>query len=189
MTDARGLTLVEMLVAMALMGMIATLLAGSLRTGVRAWEAGAGESERLERLVVVQNLLRQQIEAVMAGAGGQPALSGGQAQMAFVAPERMAGLGGLAALTLRLEGDRLLLDVSPLFPDGSTGEERTEPLLDGVREADFAYYGAEAPGQSARWLRQWQERPDLPVMVRIDLSLANGDWPPLLVRPAAGGRP
>ena len=56
-----GFTLVELLVAMTLIGLISVALFGGLRFGARAWEAGNERAESFSQLEVVQSLLRREL--------------------------------------------------------------------------------------------------------------------------------
>lgn len=57
-----GFTLLELLVAMAILGLLAAALSGGIGFGLRAWEAGQRGADRLETPAAVQALLRRQIE-------------------------------------------------------------------------------------------------------------------------------
>src|ERR1700674_5801628 len=54
-----GFTLVELLVALSLFSLLALVLFGSLRFGLRAWELGTAHADRVEDVMFAQNLLRR----------------------------------------------------------------------------------------------------------------------------------
>jgi len=106
-----GFTLVELLVALTLLGLISVVLFGGLRFGTRAWEASSVQAERLAKVQAVQALLRRRIaQALPPGpeaarvAGpeeGRAVFSGESDALLFLAvvPSR-AGVGGIYAFDL-----------------------------------------------------------------------------------------
>ena len=64
-----GFTLVELLVSIALLGLISVAMAGSLRFGARVWDTGADRGEWLNRAEITQNFLRQHIGQAAAARG------------------------------------------------------------------------------------------------------------------------
>ncbi|MDH3594369.1 MAG: prepilin-type N-terminal cleavage/methylation domain-containing protein, partial [Rhodospirillales bacterium] len=56
-----GFTLVELLVALTLLGLIFVALFGGLRFGTRTWETGNQRSEAFAEVEVMQSLLRRQL--------------------------------------------------------------------------------------------------------------------------------
>jgi len=58
---AGGFTLLELLIAMTILGVVVVLLFGGLRIGVRAWEKGEAGIEDNQRQRVVLDLMRRQI--------------------------------------------------------------------------------------------------------------------------------
>ena len=58
---ARGFTLLELLVAMTLLGLLAGLLFGGLSFGVRVWEKGDAELQKMAELQIAQGLIRRLI--------------------------------------------------------------------------------------------------------------------------------
>ena len=57
----RGFTLIEILIAMTLLGLLMAMLSGGLRLGTRAWEASDTRSAELARLEAVQGFIRRSL--------------------------------------------------------------------------------------------------------------------------------
>ena len=57
----RGFTLLELLIAMTLMGLVLGLLYGGLRLGARSWDAGEQRAERINEMQAVHDFIRRQI--------------------------------------------------------------------------------------------------------------------------------
>lgn len=64
--SSAGFTLLELLLAITLLGLIAVLLAGGIRLGARVWETGDARAEEIARLEVVQTFLRRQLSQAVA---------------------------------------------------------------------------------------------------------------------------
>lgn len=182
MKTADGFTLLELMVALALLGLIALLLSGGVRFGARAWERSAEATAAAERVAAVQAILRRQLERIYPLADrGQPArplaFSGTAEQIVFQAegPERL-GLGGLRPTVLRRDGDRLVL----------TWQDRQETLLTGLTRLRIDYYGTRDRREPREWRDTWDTAAFLPGLIRIDLDLRDTarPWPILVVAPA-----
>lgn len=206
-----GFTLVELLVALTLLGLVSVVLFGGLRFGTRAWEAGNARVERLAEVQAVQGVLRRRIaQAVLPeDAGAESAFSdspaafaGAEDSLRFVAlvPSRV-GVGGfyLFELSVADDGDGARLELAwRLFrPDQPGDLDEPAPglggrrvLIEGIEEAKFGYYGAERAGAEAGAEAEWRERWDgadgLPALIALKVAFPAGDsrsWPDLVVAP------
>lgn len=203
-----GFTLVELLVALTLLGLVSVVLFGGLRFGTRAWEAGNARAERLAEVQAVQAVLRQRIvQAVLPeNVGAESAFSDSPANFAgerdslrFVAlvPSRV-GVGGfyLFELSVADDGDEARLELAwRLFRPDEPGDLDDEPepglggrraLIEGIEEAKFGYYGAENVGVEAEWRESWDGADSLPALIAIEVVFPDGDprsWPELMVAP------
>ena len=97
-----GFTLLELLIAMTLMGMILVLLFGGLRLGVRSWDASQRQVDTLNSVRSVENFLRREISLtypyVWKNTPGQRvAFLGERNKLSFVAqlPTRVGGGGAV----------------------------------------------------------------------------------------------
>ena len=139
----RGFTLVEMLIALSLIGIITLLLFSGLRLGSRSWEAVNQVSERVADLRIarqwIERSLRQtQAISVIYDGTEQPVFAGDAERLEWVAPlSAHVGIPGLYILRLGLEeaGEypRLVLTRWLLHPEVLEGEQETpawEPLME-----------------------------------------------------------
>ena len=71
----QGFTLLELLVAITLLGLLMAALLGGLRLGARVWETGEDRLDASARIQVVQDFLRQRLaEARGSEASASPAI-------------------------------------------------------------------------------------------------------------------
>jgi general secretion pathway protein J len=194
-----GFTLLELLLAITILGLLMSVLAGGLRFGARAWESGDARAEQLTELGVVQRFLRQLIGQARphpidgAAVPAKAAFAGAPDGVAFMAlaPARLAG-GEFHVFSLGLEaaeaGRSLVLGWYPL----PHGEEASDPdagarrtvLLEGIETASFAYFDPGGPSRAPGWRESWHDPLLLPSLVRLQLVFVDRDrvWPDLLVR-------
>ncbi len=199
-----GFTLLELLVAVTLLGIVMILLFGGLRFGTRAWESGDERSEELARLEVVHGFVRRHLSEAYplvvseSRADRRIDFEGRPDTLAFAAlmPERL-GAGGFHRLVFSVVGDgdrkRLVVSRRPLRSgmDESTAPPETEDetetvLLEGISSAAFSYYGAIGADDEPEWRDGWEDAPSPPLLVRLDVTFPEGDrryWPELVVRP------
>lgn len=186
-----GFTLLELLVAITLLGFVVVGLASGLRFGARAWEASAARTARHADLDPVYAVLRTLI------ADGRSLV--GQAGMLQLVGFPPIALGDPLPhdLQLVMEADgRLLLRWRPhrRGADPAAGLPFQEAeLASRLAALEIAYLprvtSADAAGAQRPpvWLPLWRDRAKPPGLVRIRLRLPPGDrrsWPELVVAPA-----
>jgi general secretion pathway protein J len=195
---AAGFTLVEMLVTLALMGLVALVAFGGLRFGVRAWETGSSRAAEADEIEAVQFFLRRQISRMILPEGRQGGASGAvmlgaprEIRFLSILPPEL-GVGGIGHFRLYLEPEadngRLALDWALYRPDGlvvpSDAAERSRALLSGVRDIRIGYYGAVRDGEEPSWRDAWPSPDRLPSLITLELAFAGSDrrmWPALSV--------
>jgi general secretion pathway protein J len=195
----RGLTLVEVVVALAVLSLIVLALGASLRGLSQSAERVDQRAEAIDEMRVGIGFLREVLARTsrIPVPGPEPRLlfEGGADSLAWVAvmPARFGASGrfvfrlavepladGTPGLVLRFSP---WLAESPGFPDWAQAESRV--LAHDVERASLAYGGE---GLAAGWQPAWTDKDRLPPRVRLDLALTAGNWPPVVlpVRSAAG---
>jgi len=189
--DEDGFTLIELLVAIALLGFLtAALLAGFSLTTQHVSRRG-GHLDRMALISVVENFVRLQLAKAAAivpadTRDGSIFFAGSGESVSFVAtaPESVAA-GGLEIFAIARAGRQLLVRSAP-FSGALAGEAepRETILLDRVSAAHFRYYGVVPPEKAPSWHEIWQDMPNLPALLSLELDFTDGTrMPPLLVRP------
>jgi general secretion pathway protein J len=193
-----GFTLVELLVAMTMLGLLTVLLFGGLRFGTRAWERGEAHSTGVDDVRFAEQFLRRELSdayPLFVSAGTlQPHVSfeGDARSMSFLGPApRSLSRAGRAQITLTAAASgkdtKLLVTARPelAFHDDDQATT-TDVLIDGFKSLTFSYFGAEGPSDPPLWHERWHEQPARPKLIRIQGRFADGDarqWPDLIVAP------
>jgi len=196
--DQSGMTLIELVVALALLALIVGALAGALGTGLGASAAAEARTGASETLRVAQTALRRHIGQARpaiwrAGAREQVAFAGDAAALGFTAlMPPWPGSGGLylvrVGLEDRPEGRALVLRRMPTagersdfsFPAGSDAAV----LAEGVAAIRWSYFGVEDGARAPAWRADWRGQRHLPKLVRLDLQFLDPRapaWPPLVI--------
>ncbi|MBZ0104733.1 MAG: prepilin-type N-terminal cleavage/methylation domain-containing protein [Sulfuricella denitrificans] len=200
--EESGFTLLELLIGLALLGLILALMFGGLRLGIRSWDAGALASEDMARVRVFEGFVRRQLNEVypyMWKPAGSQALAfrGDPDAIRYVGflPAGGGGRNGLYLLNLEIERkdriQRLVLKSMPMTYEtqdftGMRGVDQTVlasgVIAEGVEELVFGYFGAETEQSEPRWLTHWRDPGRLPMLVRLRVKLSSGqEWPELVV--------
>lgn len=205
-----GFTLLEVLLATALLAMALTLAYGALRAAVGAVRSGEALIERTDEVRVAQEFLRRQFSHAMPLAfeemedNGERKLFEADAEFVrFVAP--MPGYlsrGGPHVQWLQVSRERdgyaLSFDHAQLNgydPEMPKPEESRPPvvLLEGMADARFEYRALDETGELGEWTDAWDDSQQMPMMVRLVVEFDRDDarmWPalevPLRLAAAAG---
>jgi general secretion pathway protein J len=202
-----GFALLELLVALALLGLIVAMVSGSLRSAARLTAASELRLAGNARIESVQTVLRRQLEGMLplelpaAPDGMAPLFAGDAGALRWAARPPSALLpAGLYLAQLAIEpasdpaaGGVLLARWQPLDParplaEQAAGAGTTTRLVDGVGALRLRYFGQK--GQAApAWHADWQGERRLPSLISLELAPADGAawrWPPMLVAPRLG---
>ena len=198
MKNARGFTLIEVVIAASLLAVGLALVFASIRGAMRATERAEVQAQREERLRAVQGFMRAQITAAMpiayqfsAETGEAKFFTLSSTKLEFVS--NMPGYlsrGGPYLQTLELVpgegGQRLLFQHQMLSSEGALPAEREAVVLfDGIAEASFDARTIDPSAKASAWQPQWDASAQLPPMVRLRLRFADGSrrWPEFVAAP------
>ena len=179
----RGLTLIELVVAITILGILTTVLFSGLRTGLRAWSRGSAEIDDVRSTQAGLSLLRGQIQGALPvlffpGSEGPQSVSfsGDRYRLRLItrssfrdgpsAPPRWAELVWQPSA----DSGRLTLKESPvLSPSNAPG---SEALWQGVvleaKEFRFEYLPRRTPEQTTGWVDAWSGTGlQMPAAVRV----------------------
>jgi general secretion pathway protein J len=178
-----GYSLIELVVAILLLGMVTLAAQSGLHFGARVWERSQQNATLAHELDTSQVILRSVLSQSLPRFKGEyVTFSGEPSRISFdCIPPQAFGPSGTAHAVLSLERDSnsrvLAITLKRILDDGG---EKHAVLLDGRNDLHFAYL--DASGKSQTWLSYWRDRKRLPDAIRI----AGDDpasWPTLIVRP------
>jgi general secretion pathway protein J len=195
--------LIEMLIALTILGMMAAVALGGVRLGVRTWETVGTRVESESHRQIVRGFLRHSLTQVLAviesseADGPRPLFTGDGDSLSLVAPlGDHLGLGGAQRLHLAVEemrdGDarRLVLERTLYYPPRSEsgadsavgGEPERHVLIEGAARIRFDYLRDDGAG-GRDWTGRWADEPTLPVAIRLRVESDDGrpPWPDLIV--------
>jgi general secretion pathway protein J len=200
MRRQRGFTLLEMLVALTVLGFLMVGLNEGVRTGLGMWSREARQIGSIAELDSTARILRSllggiplapAVPADPTGSSHVIAFSGTADRLVFVG-DMPTGVGTtrLADITLALRGEQLVLLWNPHRREQSAtpAPPNETELLRGVARIEFAYWGTPDRDSPATWVTQWNGSA-MPQLIRIRVSFPEGDrrhWPDMTVAPPVG---
>lgn len=176
-----GLSLLELLVALAIMAVIGAGLAQSFGLGIRVWETSRTIQTQQEPLIL-RTTLRDWIEQMTPPNRLLPqdnSFVGDQNGFAFPTLAATPFEGQAAALRVNAQGSEAGLDMMLMYLDDSGGAIRSETrhLSDGA--PTFSYY-SQAP-DTDDWQEKWISESTSPSLIRIEIQTS--DWPEFIIAP------
>ena len=181
-----GFTLLEILVALVVLGFIMTGLAQGVRFGLRAWDTQTRIIDERGELDAVDRVVRRLVERMEPGRDREPARVQGTANsLAFTSelPIAAAAIARQADVAILVSGGRLLLRWTPhsrVQRLGLPPPPAEEKLLSGEDRVEFTYWGPDGV-----WTSAWTEK-TLPALVRMRVVFPEGDrrrWPDIVAAP------
>jgi prepilin-type N-terminal cleavage/methylation domain-containing protein len=189
MANERGYSLVELLVVVALMGIVAVTMSGGIQFGARVWERTGTTVEALEQAQGAQAQLREALSSIAPShidpaRPNDDAFAGRAEQMSFTTSTTMLPGSGSKRIVLKTvrAGNNVLLELEWRQDRGARAGGR-QSLVHGATEISFTY-GAIAPSGAITWSDIWPADAGLPALIRVRAKLGGGaSWPDLIVRP------
>ena len=158
----RGFTLLELVVALTLLALMASILFGALGYAGRSWEGGEAKVESTAAMRLSHGFLRAQLESQH--------------------PMRMRKMPDYPLL---FSGGLDELRFAAALPEFDKSERSI--LADDIKELRVGYFGYEtlaARTTAPTWRERWDDPHRLPLLIRIDVvPKAGAAWPTLLVAP------
>ena len=200
--DSAGFTLLELLVAMTLLGILMTALFGGLRLGTRVWEATDRVLDDESRTIAIRRFLEERLEQAFPlripnANGGDKIVFVGERTALRLASSMPDSLGvGPFIIELLLQqkpgqgsDSHLQLRWRALDGDGAPADigmsERV--LISDLATVAFAYFGVKDTDRSVpAWHATWQDEEHLPDLIRLQIDFGDArtrHWPPLIVSP------
>jgi general secretion pathway protein J len=193
---ARGFTLVELLLALTLMGMLLALAYGGLRAATRATDRGQTILEDSSRIRMAHQFVHRQLNQVLplvfeqSEDGDERSVFQGTAdRIRFVAPmPGYLGFGGpqVQELAIVRGEDHLELVLSHALLQGFEEDHLYERppilLLEDIEAASFSFLRLDENGELAGWSSTWDIPEVLPESIALDIEFIDDvyiHWPQL----------
>jgi general secretion pathway protein J len=198
--DSRGFTLIEVLAAMTLLALLATVLLGTVRNAEQSTTAATSANERSEQYTRTHQFLSEHIANALPlrwrREASQPLkFAGSNNSITYLAPiTSFIADGGVMwwQLGLRSNGEKKQLTLTRLpqdpeakeVPDLREGEVIV--LADKIDGLALSYFdpGDEPVTQpeAGSWVDAWDENARMPSLVRVRITEVGGyRWPELIV--------
>lgn len=200
-----GFTLIEVLIAMTLLGIMVVLLFGSMRICAESWEKGEIKIEEVNQVAVVYNFFQRHLSAAkplwddFTVAGERSFTFQGNSEFVqFVSGfPASAGRAGLQLFTIKAqeEDQEQIIKVSlvPFYPsvEGEALPREEVTLIKNVSKFSLAYLGANETQDDAAenlWQEEWLNQETQPRLVKIHIELENGIyWPDMVIELKVAG--
>jgi len=184
--QARGFTLIEVLIAMTLFSMMMLLLFGSLKICADSWEKGENKITNVNELAVVYNFFNQHLSLAkpllndFSSEEKTFSFQGKAHALQFVsAMPASAGRSGLQLFSIYLQSDNnssfINVMLTPFFPlaEGALWHKEEEILMNHVSNFTLAYFGSEDGMSPDSWQDEWLSKDSLPRLVKINIQSEN----------------
>jgi general secretion pathway protein J len=201
MKRERGFTLVEVILAMALLATIMVLLYAGLTFALKSWDAGDANGRNVADRRLGENFMRRELTELFPMRWKNAtqlkfAFEGEKDHVKFVsarAPGIQQGGMSLVGLELRETDRKRDLVMRRALPDDAALDfgplDKAEPtlLVANVDSITFSYFGSENDFIEAKWTDKWEFAAALPYLVRIKVKMADGrTLPDFVIRVALG---
>ena len=197
---ALGFTLLELLIALALLGLIGALLYGSLSLSANSWDRGEQKVEQVTDMRLTEEMLRQTLSAQhplrFHKVVDQPLyFAGGTDSLSFAAalPGRAGGGMFYFRVAITPNGDRSRLTLARVIPDYGANalpefrDAESSVLAEDIAEVRFGYFGRDPDSNEVNnptWRDRWDDPQILPLLIRIDVTPKKSQaWPTMIVEP------
>lgn len=192
----RGFTLLELIIAFAIIGLLLLIVGSGLRLGVRAWERGEGIVDETQRLRTITEKLSSEIRSVypyqISREGKKDLVFEGKSDsLSFVTSQvDINWMGGFKWVSYRVKDGDLVLE-KRIVPDKKLDESEGEKAIleKRIKEIKFEFYDR----KEDRWESSWdtKDKGRLPEIVKVTITLMpeSSSLPPLLISLPVAYRP
>ena len=191
-----GFTLIEVLIAMTLLGIMVVVLFSSMKTCAESWQKGEDKITQVNEVAVVHQFFQRHLSLALplwddfSEEGNKVfAFQGKSQSLQFVSSfPASAKKSGLQRFSLDLikdgDGQAIQVSITPFYPvtEGEEWRKEEVDLLRHVQSFSLAYYELEDPEAEGIWQEEWLDRETLPRLVKIKIARDDGSfWPDMIV--------
>jgi len=191
-----GFTLIEVIVALTILGFIILMVSGTFRLGLSSWEKGDSIKEDYQKIRMISQMVSRQIKSAVPyklktekAEGDYLAFEGKPHSLRFVSALAMKAKRpeGFVYVVYQLKDDgekkgRLVLyeqrALNRNFFEDDLKEDSAVTLFEGVSQVRFQYYreANDEKNQKEEWAEEWnaKEEKELPRALRMTVTYWNG---------------
>jgi len=187
---SRGFTLIEVVLALALLATIMVLLYSGLSFALRSWDAGDANGRRVADQRLGENFLRREMTEMFPMRWKDAtvvkfAFEGEEDHVRFVSVRppgiQRSGLALVSLETQEVEGSRARnLVMRRAMPSDEAVDfgplQGAEPaiLMTNLESVAFAYFGAENDFAEPKWTESWSFAGSVPQLIRVRVKTTDG---------------
>jgi general secretion pathway protein J len=201
--STQGFTLLELLVSLSIMGLMATIIFGSLNLGIRSWERGNQMTDSAQEEVFAWHLVSRQIRSAYPFRGEENSLyfKGEKYELSFISTYslQLGDQGGLVRVIYRIvenhghDKSQFLVYEEPLL-DKKRLEEKVDmndfiELMETDEAISFSFEKqlaglASTEEKASTWQDHWEtEERGMPERVKIARGSGDGEGEAVLILP------
>ncbi len=191
----KGFTLIEVLIAMTLLGIMVVLLFSSLKICADSWEKGESKITDVNEVAVVYNFFQRHLSTTMPlwhdlSEDERSFSFQGKAQsLQFISAfPASADRSGLQLFSLNMQEEdkeqAIMVTLTPFVPvaEGEEWHKEKVTLIKHVSDFTLAYFGSDDGVSGGAWAKEWLDKGILPRLVKISIKLDNGIfWPEMII--------
>lgn len=202
MNKAFGFTLLELLIGLALLGLLLALLFGGFRLASMTWNSAEERLERASKEQMARALIRRLLTQIQPlrwkkSPNRAVAFMGEPERLVAIAPLGGALGEGLQTIEFSVASTGAA-SMSLLFRHQGVNQETEHfaadidqakhyVVLDELLATSFSYYGPAQRGGEPGWHEVWSNPEELPRLVRINLKSTDSGWSDMVVVPMLNG--
>jgi len=190
---ASGFTLIEVLLAMTLLSIMVVLLFSSLKIGAESWNKGEKKIAEVNEKAVVYQFFKRHLTSV------RPLwddFSDGERSFSFQGEDNKLQFISVFPASSERKGIQLFdiifdpagngvvnVTLKPFYPllEGQEWQQEEVILLENVEEFELSYYSKDAVNSTGLWVDYWQQKEQLPLLIKIKIVLADHSyWPEMI---------
>jgi general secretion pathway protein J len=188
-----GFTLIEVLLAMTLLSIMVVLLFSSLKVGADSWNKGEKKIAEVNEKAVVYQFFKQHLTSArplwddFSDEERSFSFQGEKNKLQFIsvfpASSERKGIQ-LFDIDFDPAGSGVInVTLKPFYPllEDQQWQQEEVILLENVEEFELSYYSKEAPGSTGLWVDYWQQKEQLPLLIKINIVLTDHSyWPEMI---------